>query len=268
MSGRMPIPPGGTAVLLQRHGEYVRDDKDERRGSLKPEAAEMERATAEAYYERLLSSLPEEERGDVDILMVASDTQYFGGGRRSLETASAVMDGARAALARYELPETRILNLNPQYRLDGGDGARVMPGLREPQMFEQTPSFVEFLEAEYGSGVEFWEAFEGDFERERRLEMGAEGPDEITDRTAQAVAVLARYAAIYHASNPGRRLVIWADTHYDTISPYVRREVFGLEDYKAQQLKVDYGAGIAIDIEPGGAASTTIAGRQYSLQLG
>jgi hypothetical protein len=111
----------------------------------------------------------------------------------------------------------------------------------------------------------FWIAFEEDTDKETRLAMGAEGPDEITDRTAQTVRAIARYAAAHHQANPDRRLIVWATTHYDTISPFVKRDVLGVG--KEQPLPVNYGAGITIDIDKTGRATSRIGGREYVILL-
>ena len=113
-------------------------------------------------------------------------------------------------------------------------------------------------------GKEFWIAFEEDIEKEKRIEMGAEGPDEIADRLKQVVSILSRYARMYHKNNPGRRLVIWAATHYDTISPFVKRGIFGVG--KEVPLGVDYGAGISIGIDSAGNLTTRIDGQEHTIQ--
>ena len=73
------------------------------------------------------------------------------------------------------------------------------------------------------------------------------------------------YDLIMHNAKPGHRLVIWAATHYDTISPYVKREIFGMA--KDTPLAVDYGAGITIDISRDGRAKTKIAQTSYPMNL-
>jgi hypothetical protein len=258
------LSASGTEIILQRHGEYVRDPEDPRVGSLTAEAAETESQASVAYFDELLHGMSEEERASVDILVVASDTQYRGGGRRSLETATIVQDAAQAVLAQYELdPAEHLINLHHPVHND--DGPRTKPMLREPHMFNESPEFVKFLEEKYGNGREFWVAFEEDKESETRQQMGAEGPDEITDRMEHAMAILNRYSRQHHAANPDRRLVIWVATHYDTISPYVKRDVLGVD--KTRYVGVDYGAGVVIDIDAEGTAQTTLGGQRYPVDI-
>lgn len=262
------IALGETEIVLQRHGKYERDRTSEGVGSLTPEAVTAEKAAAAAYFEAFLRQLPEEERGRVDVLVVASDTQYFDGGRRSHETAELAQQAALEVFEAQGLPSENIINTSG--RLRGEGGPRPMPRLREPNMLNESPEFLNYMLDKYGGEnreltLDFWVAFEEDKEKEVRERMGAEGPGEIADRTAFSVRALARYAEAYHAANPDRRLIIWGATHYDTISPFVKREVF--EVPKEQQLMVDYGAGITIDISADGKASTEIDGKQYEVPL-
>lgn len=259
-----PIERGGTEIVLQRHGKYIRDPEDPNTGSLTPEAQQAEKEAAETYFKTLIESIPAEERDTLKIMVVASDTQYRGGGRRSYETADIVQKVAIDSLAENKIPAENVINISHDLKGDGGP--RPMPQIREPQMFDKSPDFVKFLTEKYGDlGLDFWIAFEEDKEIETRQSMGAEGPDEIADRMAFSVRALARYAENYHRTNPDSRLVVWAATHYDTISPFVKREVFGVGKDKA--LMVDYGAGIAVDIDPSGKATTEIAGKQYEVPI-
>jgi hypothetical protein len=95
--------------------------------------------------------------------------------------------------------------------------------------------------------------------------MNAEGPDEIANRMKSAVNALARYSQAYHEKHPGRRLVIWATTHYDTISPYVKREV--LRTGKDAQLEVSYGAGILINLNKDGKSTTKLGRVKYDVPI-
>lgn len=258
------IEIGGTELILQRHGKYERDTSLEKAGSLTPEAAAAERSAAEEYFRTLFAGMSEDERATVDIMFVASDTSYHGAGKRSYETALIAQEAARTVLGEYGLSEDQIINFSQGL---WGEGApRPMANLREPNMFSNSPDFVKFLQDKYGDlGLDFWVAFEEDTEREVREKMGAEGPDQIADRMAKSVRVLARYAENYHRNKPGRRLIIWAATHYDTISPFIKREVFGVG--KEAQLLVDYGAGVTIDISPGGSATTELGEKTYQVPV-
>lgn len=258
------IGVGETELVLQRHGKYIRDVEDPNAGSLTPEAFDLEHQTAKNYFESFLEQTPAEERNNVHVLFVASDTAYQGRGQRSYETALIAEEAAKEVFEDRGIPVDNIINI--EGRLKGGGGPRPMANLREPQMFSQSPEFVELLRTKYGDvDKNFWIAFEEDVEHEQREEMGAEGPDQIADRMAFSVRVLARYASEYHAANPGVRLIVVGGTHYDTISPYVKRDVLHMG--KEQPVLVDYGGGITVDIDRQGNAITEIGDVQYPVPL-
>lgn len=258
------LGPGETQIILQRHGAYIRDQKDPRKGSLTEDAKTAAVLTASEYFEGLLHRLTPAERETVDVLVVASDSQYFGGGRRSYETAEAAQQAVHNVFGAHELSQSQILPTPGEGR--DPNQPWPMPNLRDPQFLTQSPAFAEFLRQNYGDATEFWKAFEEDVHREERLQHGAEGPDDIVARTEVSVRQLSAYARSYHRANPGRRLVIWAATHYDTISPLVRRDILGLSDWKTRYLGVNYGAGISITLDKTGTHATArVGGKTYNV---
>lgn len=258
------IAAGGTEIILQRHGQYVRDREHPDVGSLTEKAVQTETESAAHYFTELFDRLTREELEKTYILFVSSDTAYANGGKRSYETVSIAQKVAETLLAEKGVSPAQILNIS--HTLISQGSPRPMAQLREPRVFDESPDFVEFMKDKYGDlGTEFWVAFEEDVEREARLEMGAEGPDEIADRMKIAIKVLARYASLFHASNPDSRLVIWAGTHYDTISPFVKRDV--LHRDKSTAVLVDYGGGITIDIDNDRVATTTVNDQRYPIAV-
>ena len=263
-SGIEPNLPdiGGTEIILQRHGKYERSADSPNVGSLTEEGAEEVYTSGKEFFQKLFESVAESERKNIDILVLASDTQYKDGGRRSMETAEQVIRGLKEELKRLNLDDSQLLNTSSNVSGDGG--SRPTPKLREPQMFDNSPEFVEFLKEKYGDlNLDFWIAFEEDKEKETREKMGAEGPDEITDRMKLMADILTRYSRFYHKKHPDRRLIIWAATHYDTISPYIKRGIF--EVGKDIPLGVDYGAGILINLDQDGKGTVKIAGKEYKV---
>ncbi|OGE34392.1 hypothetical protein A3E45_02250 [Candidatus Daviesbacteria bacterium RIFCSPHIGHO2_12_FULL_43_11] len=254
-----PPTTNGTAIIIQRHGKYIRDKESERVGSLDSEAFMEAKAQSAAVVKDTLLALPPEERNKVDFLVVASDT-YFIKGQRSMETAQAVLEGIEQVLGEENLSGNYLLNESSRIR--GNPGPRPTPQLREPNMFTQAPEFEKFL-LEHNPD-DFWIAFEDDRYSEIRKKMGAEGPIELGDRLNHSLNLLSRFARRYHINNPDRRLVIWADSHYDTISPYIKQYVV---PERKGYLPVDYGAGIGINISPEGAATTEIEGTTYNVPL-
>jgi len=96
--------------------------------------------------------------------------------------------------------------------------------------------------------------------------MGAEGPADIADRFGHSLGGLSRYAHELHAANPDIRVVMWAVSHYDTISPYAKLKLLGmgLQD----RLPVAYGGGFTVKIDTDGRAVAKLGGNSYPLALG
>jgi hypothetical protein len=281
------IPEGGTAIVLQRHERYQRARDAENAGSIFPEDAELTRANDEAFFDTVLS---EEGDSETMFLFISSDTQYAGKGRRSLETAQVAQDAAVAVMERKGIdPKTRIINFNPDFRTNGHDetGQAIRPEkkLREPKMFDETPDFVKELGKKFNPpnvqaeidaqrtdvqlSPQAFAAYEADDPEvvKMREQHGAEGVYDILDRTKKSIRVLERYAQAFHASNPGKRLVIWGASHYDTISPLVKDATDTEFD---EFVPVDYGAGVVINVPPKGEGETTLEaqGQRIALDLG
>lgn len=264
----IPLPePNGTAIVVQRHENYHREPDNPHVGSLKPEAREQAYAQAESTIRQLIEQLPEDERLKFDFMIFASPTSYLGGGKRATETAQQVLAVIRGLVDEYHLSQDQVLNNQQRLPWDGGP----IPSkkLVEPKMFEQSPEFVDFLRQTYGNGEmsqAAWQAYEEDFPevRERRLELGVEGASDMGNRLAHFLSAIKRYADKYHTAHPGKRLLIWIDSHYDTISPFLREHVFnGRTDY----LPVGYGAGFSMTVTPDGNAITNIGNETYSVNL-
>jgi len=267
--GRANIIPshigvGETEIVLQRHGRYIRDRENPNVGSLTPEAIQVETESADRYFTELMDGLSHEELSSTYFLFVASDTVYAGGGMRSYETVSIAQRVAETLLAERDVSTDNILNNSHDLHAKGAP--RPMATLREPKMFEKSPDFVQFLSDKYGDlGKDFWVAFEEDREEETRKALGAEGPDEIADRMKMATRALSYYAAQFHRAHPGRRLVVWAGTHYDTISPFIKRDV--LQQAKSAEVFVGHGGGVTIALDAQMQAQANINGQKYPVEL-
>lgn len=258
---------GGTVIVLQRNAKDNRDPNSElEMGALIPEAAEQVRVHTRESLDRVFQALDPEERKSVDILVVAADTkletpmpEIKSDHKRAVETADQVIGGIKECMRALSLSETQLLNKS-------GKPIELSSGrLRDLRMFEDSPGFVQFLVDKYGTGQNFWEAYENDTEREARERMGAEGPDDIAERVRDYLGVLTNAMKFYHQSHPGRRVIIWAESHYDVISPFIKRHVAKME--KTDYLPVDNGAGVVINLDKNQKASTQIRGNRYDLSF-
>ncbi len=252
------LNPGESAIVLQRHEKYERDRASETTGSLIPEHAETAKNRYVEYFNELFSQ--DNERADTMVLFVSSDTQYAGGGHRSMETAQLAQDAAIEVLEAMDIdPSKRIINLSPDFNTKSFDknGQKIRPdkNLVEPDIFN-TPAYVDYLRDKYGAedgpgnGIsqKAWAMHEMDAEADVRTEMGAEGVYDVVDRTKKSLSTYARYAKVFHTHNPDKKLLIWASSHYDTISPLVKDITeTGFDEY----LPVDYGGGILIELGKG-----------------
>lgn len=261
---------GETEIVLQRHGKYVRDKDSPNAGQLTPEAVQLETESAAQYFSELIAATPESDRDNLCILFVLSDTSYANNGQRSYQTTEIAQQVAEQLFQEHGMHLLNILNISPR---STSLGAPVpMRTLREPQMFEKSPDFLRFMQDAYPDpenpgalGRNFWVAFEEDAEYERRHAMGAEGPDEIADRMRAALQILSRYSEAFHAHNPQSRLIIWAGTHYDTISPFVKRDVLHMG--KKERVLVAYGGGLVVTIDQSHQLSAAMNGHKYPLDL-
>jgi hypothetical protein len=261
-------------ILFQRHGKYDNKLKNEsgqdnpNAGSLTPEAVEEESREAEAFLRKQIESIPPEERKTLSLMFIASDTAFGGRGQRSMETGNIALEAARKILREYGLEDSQILNNSD--RIKGDEGVRPYPLIREPKAFEESPDYISYLKETFdpdgkGLGQKFWIAFEEDLASDVREEMGAEGPDGLADRLKKALAVFKRFSANYLRNNPDRRLIIWAATHYDTISAFTKRDIYHAD--KSEYVDVVNGAGIVIKVDEEGSADTIIDGKKYEITV-
>lgn len=273
------LDAGETSIVFQRHGKYDRNRDSETAGSVTPESAEE----LFAYEKNLFDDVFQQE--NVYVLFTSSDTQFAGKGFRSLETAEVAQKAAVESLQAAGLdPGERIINFNPNFstaRHDETDqDIRPLAGIREPQIFNpRDVDYITHLQEKHGYGDEeaktgisgkAWAFHEFDGEKEVRETTGAEGEEELINRTKKTLAILERYARVWHANNPDKRLVIWAASHYDTISPIVK-EVNGVARDKDGELAdvlqaVDYGGGVVINV-PASAENYTSLARRASKRV-
>lgn len=270
------LHPGESAIVLQRHEKYERDRASDTAGSLIPEHAEAAKNRYVEYFGELF--LRDSKDTATMVLFVSSDTQYAGGGHRSMETAQLAQDAAAEVLEAMGIdPSERIINLNPDFNTKSFDenGQKIRPDkkLVEPDIFN-TPAYVDYLRDKYGAeegpgnGIsqKAWAMHEMDAEAEARVEMGAEGVQDVVERTKKSLFIYSRYARLFHAHNPDKKLLIWASSHYDTISPLVKGATgAGFDEY----LPVDYGGGVLIELGKGDQEPTFEAqGHKAPLYLG
>lgn len=268
------LNPGESAIVFQRHERYDRNRDADTAGSLFEEAAEAVYDRDTAFFREALSH---EDEGETMVLFISSDTQYAGKGRRSMETAQLAQDAAAAVMTELGInPTEQIINFNPDFATDSFDetaqSIRPDKKIREPQIFDVS-EYVDHLRTAYGkedgpgNGIspKAWAMHEMDAEKEVREAMGAEGVHDMLARTKKSLSIVERYASIFHANNPDKKLIIWMASHYDTLSPLVKDATgAGFDEY----VPVDYGAGVVIELKNGEAPTLTTRKEKVALELG
>ncbi len=252
---------GATKIIMQRHEKYVRgDDEGQPLGSLTEESAEKAYQQSRRIVEQMLDSI-EDDLDEIDFLVVGSSTQYKGKGQRSRETAQQALQALRDVLEERGVDGGQILN----NRSKAKDVATITR-MRVDRIFNEWPEYAAFLEDKYGNQTQkFWQAFEEDWHPYERRAFGAEGPDEMDERFASYIKTLAKFSGFHHSKHQDRRLVLWSVSHYDTVSPYIKRHITMTDPN--QYVAVDYGAGINIDIDPDGNPTCDFRGKKYEVSL-
>lgn len=268
-----PIIPqdNGSVFILQRNAK----DKANRKfpaesplfGALDAGEAEATTAQSKDLFNQIFKDLPPEERAKIDILVVAGNASLRmpdgknSPHKRSVETAEHILTGINASMAEYGVDASQLLNKS---------GKPIeLSSLTDLKMWDESPEYVDFLKAKYGYTQEnpqpFWEAYEDDVHKDVREQMGAEGPDDIADRVGGYMGTLTHAMKLYHERHPGRKVVVLANSQYDSISPVIKKYVSGqsMKDY----VPVDYLGGVAFNVDPNGQMSANVKGQEYSVSF-
>lgn len=260
ISIEMPMT-GETEIILQRHEKYISDKDDERAGSLTEESAQNAYRQSVEIFEKKLESIPDDDRQNVRVLVVGSTTKHYDKGQRSMETADIVARAVKDTFEKNGLDESNLLNTHSELK---GDNVRPADQIQAPRMFDDNLDFVNYLNEKYGKLTQdFWCAFEEDWEKEKREEMGAEGTFDLLERFSKYIDVLSRFSRMYHSKNPDKRLLIWTVSHYDTVSPYVKNKITKTDP--SNYLPVDYGGGVSINIDKDQKRTSLIKGKEYEI---
>lgn len=257
---------GGTVLVLQVNAKDDRTNPDSPEfGALVPEAAEQTKGQAESFFNEVFSKLSDEQKAKVAVIVFASDAPLVmpagtnSPHRRAFETGEKVIEGIMGSMTENGVDPKQLLN-----NADEKKGEPVgVSGLVDLTMWEK-PEFVNFLKEKWGKKM--WAAYEEDADSNERIEMGAEGPAEIAIRMREALTGLTLDVAKgYHEKHPDSLLYIWAVSHYDSISPWVKGYVYQADPSKLFA-PAEKGGGVTIKIDKDGeTAETTIGGEKYQI---
>lgn len=242
-----------TQIIFQRHCNYDRTN-----GGLVEESIKEQQKIIFQFISSLGNN-PIDLKNTYflfDASMTSSSTDF----KRCVETTSIAMDAIKTFFQTNGIPTSHIINLNEE--LHYNNSIHENRQLVEPKMFTDGTGFREYLEEKHGGiNQNFWIDFEEDQSKEKRQQLGAEGPDEIVNRANFYINVLKRYAKIFHSKFPNSRLIIWCGTHYDVISPLVKQKVLNYD--KEDIVKVDYCGGISLLIDTTGNIMVNMNGTNY-----
>jgi len=268
-----PIVPedGGSVFILQRNAK----DKDNRRfpadsplfGALDEGEAGKTEAWARNYFDQIFKNLSFEERAKIDILVVAGNATLRMPDRknsphkRSVETSEYILAGIKASMTEHSVENSQLLNRT-------GKPIEISQ-LLDLKIFDESPEYVDFLKTKYkytqDNPLPFWDAYESDTEKSVREAMKAEGPDDIANRVGNYMATLDNAMKLYHQNHPGRKIIVLANSQYDSISPTLKKYVSKqpMTDY----VPVDYLGGVAFETKADGSMSTEVQGRKYDVSF-
>lgn len=268
------FPLGSTAINLIVNVRDIRDPHHGEIGALYPDQAAAFEDQITDYMDTLYDSIPEAERSDVDVIVLAGEADLVTPGtdglrshhQRALETGDRAIAGIKEAMLRHNISaDTALTTHNGRpIAVNTLDDARIMHPLAGEGNDE---AYLEHLISKYGAGRKLWQVFEDDTEKETRLRYGAEGPSDIAARTDYMVSVCSTIAALHQARSPEKRVVVFAVGNYDNISPWVKAHVARINPAEGF-IPIDKGGGLVIvKTDDQDSATTTIGGKTYDVDV-
>lgn len=250
----------------------IRDLKDGEIGALYPDQAKEFEIRMETFFDEVYKNLPENERQDIDIIFLAGETDLITPGedgiknphQRAVETGDVAIVAIKKIMDKY--------GLNPDKSLTTKNGRPIaithLNDLKflHPLGSESEEKYRDFLVKKYGTaGREIWKAFECDDDKEIRESLGAEGPDEIADRTANVMDISSTIADLHQEENPQKRVIIFAFGHYDNLSPWVKKHLVGVEPAKGF-VPMEKGGGLVIKRKSDKTTSAILGDKEYTVK--
>lgn len=269
---RVVIPEKDASIIvLQCNARDERDPDSKIFGTITPEGILKARKKAQDFFKTFITSIPEDERKDIDILVLASNATldspegFMSEHKRASETAEATMDGICEALKEAGLSLNQLLNFSEFKQDTEPNGVIEFEELEDTQIFRETPEFVQHLVSKHGSKENFWIQYEQDTDKKTRQRMKAEGVDDIASRMGSFMRLLAQASQERHKNDNGKRLVIWTVSHYDAISPFIKRRV--LDRPATDYLPINKTGGITMEVTQGGEVVTQIHNQKFNVDL-
>lgn len=252
---------GGTVIVLQRNAADAG-------GHITPEGAKQAKKMAKTKASALLKPMKESDRTAVDFLVVASDprlgvdNEAHPESLSALETAKAVLAGIREAMKSFDLQDGQLINTTA---VPGG-GVVEISEIKSWLPIKNSPELMEFLQKKSRkTGEDLCWLYETDAYKEEREKRGVEGAKEIALRIQHFLSS-SKGSTNYHKAHPGRRLIFWMITRFDTITPYLR-EILAHPAECTEIIPVEHLGGILINITPDHVARVVVGDKEYATNL-
>jgi hypothetical protein len=302
---RLELPPkGGTFIGIVRNVDDYRGkpkqietlreagiESDQLAiGHLMPAAEKAAEEFGEEQFSRLLDDLTEEQRRELDILVVASDTKIGflatpDGSRphpyqRCVDTAHHILEGVKKVMEKSSLRNEQLLNRN-FHKTEGQDGSqpvaiRDLEDIKIKGQDEETKvaEYFAFLKDEAarrtkeGQSSNMWVLYEKDDDvcKEKRTQLGIQGPVEISNRMQNVIERAKRIAQMQHQRNPNRRLVVLAVAPRDVVGPWLNIHNMGLPTQGNEIPNIEPLGGVGISIDPQEQTQLVLGENKYPIK--
>ncbi|MFA5987543.1 MAG: hypothetical protein WC797_02750 [Candidatus Paceibacterota bacterium] len=247
-------------------------------GKLMPSSAEAAREFSEQQLNGILEGLSQEEKEQLDIIIVASnsalgplavpDGSIPPPHQRCVETGAVMLEGVEKAMERNGLKPEQLLNreihvVQPRpIVLRDIEDIKMRPGILE--YFDFLKERANELTAQ-GKKTNMWVLYEEDTYKTERERLGIEGPQDISTRMQKFVERAERLSSLQHKRTPDRRLLVLAVAPRDVVGPWLNIQVSKLSPERHEVPMIENLAGFGITIDSAGKASLKIAGQEHPL---
>lgn len=252
---------GGSLIILQRNAPT-------RGKKISSNAAKQTRMLAKEIITKFLESLNDSDRSSIDMLVVGSDprigvdNEAHPESLAALETAEEVRLGIQETMRLCGLKDAQFLNTTA---VPGG-GIVEISEIKGWLPIKDSPELFEFFKNKaVQTGEDIATLYETDAYKEERENLGVEGAKDITTRMEHFLS-FSRGSTNYHAAHPNRRLIFWAVTRFDTITPYLRT-ILAHPAECSEIIPVEHLGGITLKIKADHTATVTIREREYATNL-
>ncbi len=242
-------------IIFQRHCDYNRKD-----GGLIEDSVIRQQEIVNTF----LNNLNIRDLDNTYFLFISSNTSGEKNFKRCVETTNIAMNLVKYFFNENNISLSHVINMNDL--LNYKNSIHEAKSLSEPQMFIDNTGYLEYLKNKYGGiNKEFWIDFESDLSKQKREELKAEGPDQIVERANKYIYLLQRYSNYFHQKNPNSKLIIWCGTHYDLISPLIKKDIFNFN--KTDIVEVNYCGGFSFILNNENEIIANVNGFDYPVDF-